>query len=104
MCLTTCKPFALRAEGFLGFAGWHCDAVNRLVGRARGGLTARGTRRKYVHVGSVAASMPPHGPAIGEDTAPDSWLAVLLKTMHTDHLDRSLHAHPRGTLRGMDAA
>ncbi|NMI20938.1 hypothetical protein E1J24_03315 [Xanthomonas hortorum pv. pelargonii] len=42
------------------------------VGRGRDALTACGTRRKYVHVGSVAASMPPHGPAIGEDTAPES--------------------------------
>ncbi|MBB3827417.1 hypothetical protein FHR50_003648 [Xanthomonas arboricola] len=41
---------------------------------------ARGTRRKYVPVGSVAASMPPHGPAIGEDTTPDSWLVALLKS------------------------
>ncbi|NIJ94712.1 hypothetical protein FHT12_003441 [Xanthomonas campestris] len=29
---------------------------------------------------------------------------LLLSTMHTDHLDRSLPAHRRGTLRGMDAA
>ncbi|MBB6337290.1 hypothetical protein FHR59_001500 [Xanthomonas arboricola] len=27
-----------------------------------------------------------------------------LATTHTDHLDRSLSAHRRGTLRGMDAA
>ncbi|CAD0361800.1 hypothetical protein CFBP7900_36250 [Xanthomonas hortorum pv. carotae] len=76
----------------------------RLVGRGRGALAARGTRRKYVRVGSVAASMPPHGPAIGKDTAPDSLLIALLKTMHTDHLNWSLPAHRRGTLRGMDAA
>ncbi|WP_217265267.1 hypothetical protein, partial [Xanthomonas axonopodis] len=44
MCSATCKPLVLREEGFLGFAGWHCDAGNRLVGRARGALTARGTR------------------------------------------------------------
>ncbi|APP84646.1 hypothetical protein DYQ48_12085 [Xanthomonas hortorum] len=75
-----------------------------IVSRGRGALAARGTRRKYVHVGSVAASMPPHGPAIGEDAAPESLPAVLLKTMHTDHLDWSLPAHRRGTLRGMDAA
>ncbi|MEQ7885154.1 hypothetical protein ABQZ67_06650, partial [Xanthomonas hortorum pv. hederae] len=61
-------------------------------------------RRKYVHVGSVAASMPPHGPAIGEGTALESLPAVLLKTMHTDHLDWSLPSHCRGTLRGMDAS
>ncbi|NMI22300.1 hypothetical protein E1J24_10675 [Xanthomonas hortorum pv. pelargonii] len=70
----------------------------------RGALTARGTRRKSVPGGSVAASMPPHGPASGEDTAPESLPAVLLKTLHTDHLDWPLPAHRRGTLRGMDAA
>ncbi|PPU12771.1 hypothetical protein XarjCFBP1022_05690 [Xanthomonas arboricola] len=70
----------------------------------RGALTARGARREPVPGGSVAASMPPHGPASGEDTAPDSLRAVLLKTMHTNQLDRSLPAHRRGTLRGMDAA
>ncbi|MCC4617601.1 hypothetical protein LL972_16610, partial [Xanthomonas campestris pv. asclepiadis] len=48
--------------------------------------------------------MPPHGPATGEDTAPDSLLVALQKTMHTDPLDRSLLAHRRGTLSGMDAA
>ncbi|ASW48658.1 hypothetical protein XcyCFBP4188_18960 [Xanthomonas hortorum pv. cynarae] len=70
--------------------------------RGRGALTARGTRRKPVLGGSVAASMPPHGPAIGEDTAPESLLVALLKA--TDHLDWPLPAHRRGTLRGMDAA
>ncbi len=33
--------------------------------RGRGALTARGTRRESVPGGSVAASMPPHGPASG---------------------------------------
>ncbi|PUE94449.1 hypothetical protein C7T87_22225 [Xanthomonas hortorum pv. hederae] len=96
-----------------------------MSGRGRGALTACGTRRKYVHVGSVAASMPPHGPASGEDTAPESLQVALLRacsslgigarlseqrtscplaTMHTDHLDWSLPAYRRGTLRGMDAA
>ncbi|NMI23957.1 hypothetical protein E1J24_19455 [Xanthomonas hortorum pv. pelargonii] len=70
----------------------------------RGALTAHGTRRESVHGGSVAASMPPHGPAIGKDTAPESLLTALLKTMRTDHLNWSLPAHRRGTLRGMDAA
>ncbi|PPT87391.1 hypothetical protein XarbCFBP8149_14455 [Xanthomonas arboricola] len=74
------------------------------MSRARGALTARGTRREPVHGGSVAASMPPHGPAIGEGTAPDSLLAVLLKAMRTEHLDWSLPAYRRGTLRGTDAA
>jgi hypothetical protein len=75
--------------------------------------------------------MPPHGPAIGKGTAPDSLLIALLKayllialhcqademrrypnnalpallaTMHTDIPDWSLPAHRRRTLRGMDAA
>ncbi|PPU64833.1 hypothetical protein XcodCFBP4690_08140 [Xanthomonas codiaei] len=72
--------------------------------RERGALTARGTRRKYVPVGSVAASMPPQGPANGKDTAPESLLAASLENMHTDHLDWSLPAHRRVTLCGMDAA
>ncbi|NMI22469.1 hypothetical protein E1J24_11580 [Xanthomonas hortorum pv. pelargonii] len=78
--------------------------VRSLVGRGRGALTACGTRRESVRGGSVAASMPPHGPASGEDTAPESLLIALLKAMLTDHLDWSLPAHRRGTLRGMDAA
>ncbi|PPT34098.1 hypothetical protein XarbCFBP8132_21580 [Xanthomonas arboricola] len=45
----------------------------------RGVLTARGTRREPIPGGSVAASMPPHGPATGEATAPDSWSAAFLK-------------------------
>ncbi|NHF68047.1 hypothetical protein FFY45_20475, partial [Xanthomonas hortorum] len=65
----------------------------RSVGRGRGALTARGTRRESVPGGSVAASMPPHGPAIGEDTAPDSLLVALRRAKHTDHLDWSLPAH-----------
>ncbi|MCE4549266.1 hypothetical protein LYZ85_05680, partial [Xanthomonas hortorum pv. vitians] len=40
----------------------------------------------------------------GAPTAPESSLVALLKAMHTDHLDWSLSAHRRGTLRGMDAA
>ncbi|QNM59317.1 hypothetical protein XHV734_0468 [Xanthomonas hortorum pv. vitians] len=55
------------------------DAAESMVSRGRGALTARGTCRKYVHVGSVAASMPPHGPAIVEDTAPESWSVASLK-------------------------
>ncbi|CAE6759214.1 hypothetical protein XA1311A_18730 [Xanthomonas arboricola] len=31
-------------------------------------------------------------------------LHALLATLRTDYLDRSLPAHRRGTLRGMDAA
>ncbi|PPT36285.1 hypothetical protein XarbCFBP8132_19200 [Xanthomonas arboricola] len=48
----------------------------KLVGRACGALTACGTRRESVHGGSLAASMPPHGPATGKDTTPDSWSAA----------------------------
>ncbi|MBB3815148.1 hypothetical protein FHY13_003529 [Xanthomonas arboricola] len=47
--------------------------------RGRGVLTACGTRREPIPGGSVAASMPPHGPATGEDTAPDSGSAAFLK-------------------------
>ncbi|MBB3844526.1 hypothetical protein FHT13_002145 [Xanthomonas arboricola] len=36
--------------------------------------------------------------------AVESGHELLLATMHTDHLDWSLPAHRRGTLRGMDAA
>ncbi|PPT82481.1 hypothetical protein XarzCFBP7410_16180 [Xanthomonas arboricola pv. zantedeschiae] len=74
------------------------------MSRERGALTARGTRREPVPGGSVAASMPPHGPAVGEGTAPESLLAVFLKAMRTEHLDWSLPAYRRGTLRGTDAA
>ncbi|MEA9843378.1 hypothetical protein [Xanthomonas campestris] len=79
----------------------------------------------------MAASMPQHGPASGEDTAPEGESVALLKacllfvrvatligraviqknarialhaTMHTDMPDWSLPAYRRGTLRGMDAA
>ncbi|PPU65603.1 hypothetical protein XcodCFBP4690_03690 [Xanthomonas codiaei] len=44
----------------------------KYIGRGRGALPACGTRREPIHGGSVAASMPPHGPASGEGTAPDS--------------------------------
>ncbi|RFF46713.1 hypothetical protein D0A35_18525 [Xanthomonas campestris] len=57
-------------------------------GRGCGALAARGTRREPVPGGSVAASMPPHGPASGEDTAPEGWsVASFIKAMHTDVLD-----------------
>ncbi|MBB4756932.1 hypothetical protein FHT15_001619 [Xanthomonas campestris] len=55
----------------------------------------------------VGGQGPRSKPAVrgrGALTAPDSVLIVLLKTMHTDHLDGSLPAHRRGTLSGMDAA
>ncbi|PPU01877.1 hypothetical protein XarjCFBP8253_09230 [Xanthomonas arboricola pv. juglandis] len=50
----------------------------------RGVLTACGTRREPIPGGSVAASMPPHGPATGEATAPDSWSAAFLKACDSD--------------------
>ncbi|PPT95725.1 hypothetical protein XarbCFBP7408_18570 [Xanthomonas arboricola pv. guizotiae] len=57
--------------------------VPSCAGGGRGVLTARGTRRKPIPGGSVAASMPPHGPAIGEATAPESWLVTSLKNEDT---------------------
>ncbi|RJS03599.1 hypothetical protein XnspCFBP7698_10575 [Xanthomonas sp. CFBP 7698] len=62
---------------------FQCSTSKRWVGRGRGALTARGTRRESVRGGSVAASMPPHGPAIREGTAPDSVLATSLKDEST---------------------
>ncbi|PPT83181.1 hypothetical protein XarzCFBP7410_12870 [Xanthomonas arboricola pv. zantedeschiae] len=67
---------------------------------ACGVLAARGTRRESVRGGSVAASMPSHGPATGEDTVVESSPVALLKllaNLHTDHLDWSLLVHRRGT-------
>ncbi|APO95600.1 hypothetical protein BJD12_11235 [Xanthomonas vesicatoria ATCC 35937] len=69
--------------------------------RARGALTARGTRRESVPGGSVAASMPPHGPASGENrTRPFvagfveernhrvvRFRGCCAETSHTDQLD-----------------
>ncbi|WP_206742767.1 hypothetical protein, partial [Xanthomonas arboricola] len=74
------------------------DAANSLGGRGRAALAACRTRRESVRGGSVAASLPPHGPASGKDTAPDSLLAVLLKAMRTNQLDWSLPVHRRGLL------
>ncbi|PPT16851.1 hypothetical protein XaCFBP7622_21140, partial [Xanthomonas arboricola] len=42
-----------------------------------GALAGCGTRRESIRGGSVAASMPPHGPATGEGTAPDNWSALI---------------------------
>ncbi|QHG86572.1 hypothetical protein EBN15_05750 [Xanthomonas cucurbitae] len=39
------------------------------MGRWRGAASGVGTRRESVPGGSVAASMPPHGPTPGRDTA-----------------------------------
>ncbi|PPU55872.1 hypothetical protein XdyCFBP7245_11740 [Xanthomonas dyei] len=40
------------------------------VGRGRTALAGSGTRRESVRGGSVAASMPPHGPGTGQGSAP----------------------------------
>ncbi|PPT21597.1 hypothetical protein XarbCFBP8130_05440 [Xanthomonas arboricola] len=61
----------------------------------RGALAARGTRRESGPGGSVAASTPSHGLAIGEGTTPESW--SVLKTMHTDIPGWSLPTHRRRT-------
>ncbi|PPU45716.1 hypothetical protein XarbCFBP7697_07840 [Xanthomonas arboricola] len=55
------------------------ETVKGLVHRAHGALTTCGTRRKDVRAGSVAASMPPHGPASGKGTAPESWSVAFLR-------------------------
>ncbi|QYF34277.1 hypothetical protein HZS92_00886 [Xanthomonas citri pv. citri] len=49
-----------------------CRAQDRSeygVGRRRGAASGVGTRRESVPGGSVAASMPPHGPAPGRGAA-----------------------------------
>ncbi|PPT50019.1 hypothetical protein XarbCFBP8147_12100 [Xanthomonas arboricola] len=58
-------------------------------------LAARGTRRETGSGGAVAASMSPHGLAIGEGATPESW--PVLKTMHTDIPGWSLPTHRRRT-------
>ncbi|PPU21269.1 hypothetical protein XarbCFBP7610_04040 [Xanthomonas arboricola] len=65
------------------------------MGRVRSALAARATRREPGPGGSVAASMPSHGLAIGEGATPESWL--MLKTMHTDIPGWSLATHRRRT-------
>ncbi|PPT28364.1 hypothetical protein XarbCFBP7614_08280 [Xanthomonas arboricola] len=54
--------------------------------------------------GRARALQQTHSVKSGENTSPESQSVALSKTMHTDHPDRSLPAHRRGTLRGMDAA
>ncbi|PPT42568.1 hypothetical protein XarjCFBP7653_03170 [Xanthomonas arboricola] len=58
----------------------------RGVGRRRGAASGVGTRRKYVHVGSVAASMPPHGPAPGRGTTLPISLPLSNKHCHQAHV------------------
>ncbi|NMI52742.1 hypothetical protein E1J25_13780 [Xanthomonas hortorum pv. taraxaci] len=76
----------------------------------RGAASSVGTRRESVRGGSVAASMPPHGPNTGYDTTPPLFTAADWQAMPslfpaaTDNIRRCLHAYRRGTLRGMDAA
>ncbi|APP81914.1 hypothetical protein E1J23_00110 [Xanthomonas gardneri] len=55
----------------------------------RGAASGSGTRRESVRGGSVAASMPPHGPAPGYGTAlplfaPAGWQALQVDAMHLD--------------------
>ncbi|PPT27005.1 hypothetical protein XarbCFBP7614_13890 [Xanthomonas arboricola] len=54
--------------------------------------------------GGRARALQPTHSVEGAARTPHRLPAVLLKTIHTDHLDWSLPAHRRGTLRGMDAA
>ncbi|NIJ91751.1 hypothetical protein FHT12_000409 [Xanthomonas campestris] len=62
--------------------------------RGRGALTACGTRRESIPGGSVAASMPPHGPATGKGTAPDNWSALIRKAVcRTVRIGRGAAAH-----------
>ncbi|PPT74546.1 hypothetical protein XarbCFBP8152_18790 [Xanthomonas arboricola] len=55
------------------------------VGRQRGAASSGGTRRESVRGGSVAASMPPHGPAPGRDTTLPRVLLLIGKQL--------LHCH-----------
>ncbi|PPU15491.1 hypothetical protein XarbCFBP7610_21780 [Xanthomonas arboricola] len=48
-------------------------------GRRRGAASSVGTRRESVPGGSVAASMPPHGPAPGRDTTLPTLLSLIGK-------------------------
>ncbi|PPT31013.1 hypothetical protein XaCFBP7622_10690 [Xanthomonas arboricola] len=49
--------------------GWSSAWVKSSGRRGRSALTACGARREPVPGGSVAASMPPHGPATRKNTA-----------------------------------
>ncbi|PPT63720.1 hypothetical protein XarbCFBP8142_20385 [Xanthomonas arboricola] len=49
------------------------------VGRRRGAASGVGTRRESVPGGSVAAFMPPHGPAPGRDTTLPTLLSLIGK-------------------------
>ncbi|PPU18546.1 hypothetical protein XarbCFBP7610_14795 [Xanthomonas arboricola] len=49
------------------------------VGRQRGAASGVGTRRESIRGGSVAASMPPHGPAPGRDTTLPTLLLLIGK-------------------------
>ncbi|PMR88688.1 hypothetical protein XarjCFBP8253_10880 [Xanthomonas arboricola pv. juglandis] len=51
----------------------------REAGRQRGAASGVGTRRESVPGGSVAASMPPHGPAPGRDTTLPALLLLIGK-------------------------
>ncbi|NMI50081.1 hypothetical protein E1J23_22395 [Xanthomonas gardneri] len=62
-----------------------CRSTSKVEGAVRSPLAGR---CESIPGGSVAVSMPPHGPAIGEDTAPDRLLCTLLKNRHTDKARR----------------
>ncbi|PPT75493.1 hypothetical protein XaplCFBP3122_13150 [Xanthomonas arboricola pv. populi] len=53
------------------------DRSVRGVGRQRGAASSVGTRRESVPGGSVAASMPPHGPAPGRNTTLPTLLPLI---------------------------
>ncbi len=59
--------------GYAGASHAHAREAKTPLGRVRATLTACGTRHESVSAGSVAASMPPHGPASGEDTTADGF-------------------------------
>ncbi|PMR88460.1 hypothetical protein C1H21_04705 [Xanthomonas arboricola pv. juglandis] len=65
----TASPAALQSSNSL--------IALECIGRRRGALIARGLCRKPVRGDRVATSMPPHGPASGEDTAPESGSVAL---------------------------
>jgi hypothetical protein len=60
--------------------------VGMQVGRWRGAASDVGTRRQSVPGGSVAASMPPHGPAPGRGTTLPALLLLIGKQCFTQVL------------------
>ncbi|NIJ75342.1 hypothetical protein FHT08_000390 [Xanthomonas campestris] len=64
----------------------------------------RGTRRKYVHVGSYAASMPRKVPRRWAGKDPSRWLAGMVFSKATDRLPGAVALPLAGPCGGMDAA